>query len=193
MVTISAIQITLDSCFSVLKGYVKLVRDQKKLYGALVMKQNLMYGLFLPLLLALVRYLAAQMTAVCKERAAKLKQDWILQRQCKSIDGTIGPSPFLSVVSRHCGGMERCSPEGSPTSTIPFVGMHEVAILTQATEAPREIGTALAATSIEVFTFIYIYKEKGLKPSAERKASTDQLQILFSGRNVTVLLRSNIT
>lgn len=54
-------------------------------------------------------------------------------------------------------------PWSLPTSTIPFVGMHEVAILTQATEAPREIGTALAATSIQVLTFIYIYKEKEIK------------------------------
>lgn len=83
-------------------------------------------------------------------------------------------------------------PWSFPTSTIPFVGMHEVAIFTQATEAPREIGTALAATSIEVFTFIYIYKEKGINLSAERKASIDQLQILFNSRNVTVLLRSNM-
>lgn len=51
--------------------------------------------------------------------------------------------------------------------------MHEVAILTQATEAPREIGTALAAASIEIFTFIYVYKEKRIKLCAERKASAD--------------------
>lgn len=79
-----------------------------------------------------------------------------------------------------------------PTSTIPFVGMHEVAIFTQATEAPGEIGTALAAASIEVFTFIYVYKEKGIKLSADRKASTGQLQILFNSRSVIVLLRTSM-
>lgn len=82
-------------------------------------------------------------------------------------------------------------PSSLPTSTIPFVGMHEVAIFTQATKAPREIGTALAATSVEVFTFIYICKEKGIKLSAEGGINW-QLQIFNSG-NGTVLLRTNIT
>lgn len=67
MVT-SALSITFDSCFSVLKGYVKLVRDHNELYGAPVRKQNLLYSCcLLFLLLDLVRYLAAQMPAVCKE------------------------------------------------------------------------------------------------------------------------------
>lgn len=115
MVTISAIPITLDSCFGVLEGHVKLVRGQNELYGAPVMKQNLICScsLFVSLLLHLVHYLAAQMPAVCKEQATKLNQDWIFQRQCKSIYGTIGSNPSLCLVSRHCGGMEMRSPEAS--------------------------------------------------------------------------------
>lgn len=111
MVTISAIHITWDSCFRVLKGYVNLARDQNKLYGVLIMKQNLISGLFLSLLLDLVHYLVAQMPAVCKEGVAKLKQDCIFQRQCKSIYGTIGSNPSLSLANRKSGGTERCSPE----------------------------------------------------------------------------------
>lgn len=45
MVTLLAGRTTLASCFRMLKGYVKLVSDQNKLYRALVRKQNLIYSL----------------------------------------------------------------------------------------------------------------------------------------------------
>lgn len=145
-----------------LKGHVKLVRDQNELYGAPGMKQNLICSCFLLLFLFLhlVHYLAAQIPAMCNEWAAKLTQDWIFQRQCKSIYCI---KPFLLSGQQALWRHGKVLPWSLPTSTIPFVGMHEVAILTQATETPREIGTALAATPIQVLTFIYIWKEKGIK------------------------------
>lgn len=86
MVTISAIPFTLDSCFCILKEHAKLVKDQNKIYGAPVMKQNLLCScsLFLSLLLLLVLYVVAQIPAVCKEWAAKLNQDWIFRGNARA-------------------------------------------------------------------------------------------------------------
>jgi len=104
MVTMLAGRTTLDTCFSMLKGRVKLVNDQNKLYTALAMKQDLIYSLSLfssSFSFFLFFLNCFQPTSVpwsgslygclnsCSgvklqvETAATLKQDCIFQRQCK--------------------------------------------------------------------------------------------------------------